>query len=54
MNFSSANIPAVSLVITAQICRSAATKEIKQPVVRPIPMPFPAAQGNRRVGKLRP
>jgi hypothetical protein len=30
MNFPSANIPAVSFVITAPICRRAATKEIRQ------------------------
>jgi hypothetical protein len=33
MNFSSANIPAVSFVITAPICRRAATKEIRQTIL---------------------
>jgi hypothetical protein len=47
MKSSSANIPAVSLVITAQICRRAATKEINpwQPFEA-----FPAAESHARHG----
>jgi hypothetical protein len=39
MNFSSANIPAVSFVINAPICRRAATKEIRQTILVSHTMP---------------
>jgi len=55
MSFSNANIPAVSFVITAQICRRAATKEIKQTIVTPGPVPSSAAESrSERRGNSSP
>jgi hypothetical protein len=45
MKFSSANIPAVSFVITAPICRRAATKEI---TATGVPPGFDALRGGQK------
>jgi hypothetical protein len=54
MNFSSANIPAISLVITAPICRRAATKEIRQTVSVGHPMPSRQPKATPEGTKLHP